>query len=141
VGRSSSRRSTGGARGAVEEALRQAPGALRALASAVDRRLPFARYRVEGPSMQPAFYHGERVIVDRRAYRRAAPAVGDVVVLRDPEEPARMIIKRVAPPPDCDAGARDGVYVLGDNPDESRDSRHFGRVPVAALLGRVRSRY
>lgn len=31
----------------------------------------------------------------------------------------------------------EGIFVLGDNPDRSRDSRHFGPLPVGAVLGRV----
>ena len=141
MGRSSSRRSRRARDAGVDAAVRVLPRALRALVSAVDRRLPYARYRVEGTSMQPAFFHGERVIVDRRAYRHARPAPGDVVVLRDPEDAARYLVKRVVAPPAGATPVADMVYVLGDNPDESRDSRDFGAVPAALIVGRVRLRY
>jgi nickel-type superoxide dismutase maturation protease len=141
VGRSSSRRSRRARRFAVDGALRIAPRAARAIVATIDRLLPYERFRVEGASMQPTYFHGERVIVDRRAYRRRPPAPGDVVVLRDPEEPARHLVKRVAGPPPGAEPRRDAVYVLGDNPDESRDSRDFGPVPLALIIGRVRLRY
>jgi len=35
----------------------------------------------------------------------------------------------------------DSVFVLGDNLDESVDSRHFGPVPIAAVSGRARAIY
>ena len=35
----------------------------------------------------------------------------------------------------------DGVLLLGDNPDQSTDSRHFGRVPVTSVRGKAVYRY
>ena len=32
----------------------------------------------------------------------------------------------------------DSVFVLGDNRDNSHDSRHFGAVPMSRVTGRVR---
>ena len=141
MGSSSSPRSRGATHTAVDAAVRILPRAVRTLASAVDRLLPYERFRVEGASMQPTYFHGEHVIVDRRAYRRRPPAPGDVVVLHDPEEPERHLVKRVVTPPPDASRPRDAVYVLGDNPEDSRDSRDFGPVPVALIVGRVRLRY
>jgi signal peptidase I len=46
--------------------------------------------------MEPTLLPGERVLVNRLAYRRHPPARGDVVLARDPREPKRLLIKRVA---------------------------------------------
>lgn len=113
-----------------------------AAAVAAWRWSPVRRYAVEGPSMEPAFADGDRVLVNRLAYVRQAPCIGDVVVLRDPEQPARHLIKRIVLAPDL---AKDpapaSFYVLGDNGPMSRDSRHFGAVPRRAIIGRVWRRY
>ena len=103
--------------------------------------MPIARYLVEGPSMEPAYRDGERLVVNRYAYRRRRPAVGDVVVLRDPDDSGRYLLKRIVKAPDgIDPGPR-RVYVLGDNRNASRDSREFGPVGRDRIIGRVWFRY
>ena len=93
--------------------------------------LPFGRYRVEGDSMTPALRDGERVFVSRASYWFRAPREGDIVVLRDPREPSRVLVKRVA------GREGDGWVVLGDNPAASTDSRHFGPVGREQIIGKV----
>lgn len=106
------------------------------------RCAPVGRYVVEGASMEPAYRSGDRVLVNRLAYRRSTPVAGDVVVLRDPEREGRYLIKRVATPPLAPrASTPDAVWVQGDNTAESRDSRSFGAVPRASIIGRVWRRY
>jgi len=86
--------------------------------------------------MEPAYRAGDRVVVNRLAYLRRGPAVGDVVVLRDPERPGHHLLKRIAQAPDGASGpAR--YFVLGDNPARSRDSRAFGLVKRPDILGRA----
>ncbi|MGD1014212.1 MAG: S26 family signal peptidase [Acidimicrobiales bacterium] len=82
-------------------------------------RLFFRRLLVEGPSMLPTFLPGETVT----AVRRWRPVrVGDVVVVRDPREPARWLLKR------CTGKSRGSLDLRGDNADASTDSRDFGAV-------------
>lgn len=50
---------------------------------------------VEGPSMQPTLYDGERLLVFKLAYRFGEPKRGDVVVLRYPLDPSKDYIKRI----------------------------------------------
>ena len=103
---------------------------------------PVMRYVVEGPSMEPAFRAGERLLVNRIAYRRRAPRVGDVVVLRDPERPDRYLLKRIAAPATGQpAPGQRRFFVLGDNAALSRDSRAFGPVAREQIIGRVWRRY
>ena len=86
---------------------------------------------VEGHSMRPALEEGDRLLVVRR--RRYRP--GDVVAARDPREPARVVVKRVA---EVDG---DRLVLLGDAPGASTDSRTFGPVHRGQVLGRAVYRY
>ncbi len=97
--------------------------------------LPVIRYRVEGESMSPAYSPGDRLLINRLAYVARTPRPGDVVVLRDPEDPERLLLKRVE--------RADGkqVIVVGDNLDASRDSRRFGPVRRGDVLGKIIARY
>jgi nickel-type superoxide dismutase maturation protease len=107
-------------------------------------RWPVRRYAVDGPSMEPAYRAGDRVLVNRLAYVGRVPAVGDVVVLRDPEREGHLLLKRVATPQGQVAGPVPGeslVYVLGDNAGASRDSRSFGPIPRRLIVGKAWLRY
>lgn len=101
---------------------------------------PVTRYVVEGPSMEPAYRARDRVLVNRLAYRSRTPAVGDVVVLRDPEARERFLLKRVAVAPGAPL-APGWVYLLGDNLGSSRDSRAFGPVLASDVVGRAWFKY
>ena len=73
--------------------------------------------------MAPHYPHGKVVVA-----RRGKPTVGDVVIVQHHH---LELIKRV------DKIDDDKMYVLGDNPTESTDSRHYGWLPLAAVLGVV----
>lgn len=84
--------------------------------------------------MFPVLREGDEVLYDPRAYRHAPPRAGDVVVARHPQRKHVQIIKRVT------AVQRDGrLFLQGDNPDASTDSRDFGTVSPAQVLGKVTS--
>ncbi len=81
------------------------------------------------PSLKP----GDEVLLDPRAYRRAAPQIGDIVVAPHPSSPELNVIKRIA------ALNPDGtVNLKGENPFESTD---FHAVPAGTILGKVTSRF
>lgn len=71
------------------------------------RWLFFAPFIVDGPSMQPNFHTGERIIVNKIIYDIRAPKHGEVVVFHVPSE-GRDFIKRVIGVPG------DTVKVEGD---------------------------
>jgi len=82
--------------------------------------------------MSPALGPGDYVIVNRWAYRRREPGVGDLVVLRDPQYEDRFLCKRIA------AVSESGLYaVRGDNESVSLDSRSFGPIPRRLIVGKV----
>lgn len=80
--------------------------------------------RVVGESMYPTLQEGELVIALQR--RQLAP--DDIVIFR---HKGLEKIKRVR---EVDAAR---VYVVGDNPRYSTDSRHYGMVPLDDVLGKV----
>lgn len=74
-----------------------------------------ARIRVESISMQPNLYEGDFVLVNRIAYRFAAPQRGDIVVFRFPPNPEETpYIKRIIGLPGDTVSVRDGsVFING----------------------------
>jgi nickel-type superoxide dismutase maturation protease len=97
---------------------------------------PLTRFRVEGDSMRPTLRPGDHLVVNRAAYLLSRPRPGDLVVLRDPEEPGRVLVKRVV-----DRADGGSCFVVGDNPAASRDSRRLGPVSGELILGKVWFRY
>ena len=94
------------------------------------------RFRVTGQSMVPLLQPQEEVLADPHAYLDAAPEPGDIVVAEHPDRPRFWLVKRVLFV--CENGA---CVLVGDNSDASTDSRAFGAVPAAKILGRVTSRF
>ncbi len=93
---------------------------------------------VLGPSMEPTLRRGERIMVDRWTLDHRAPRAGEIVLVSGPD--GRALVKRVASP----RGRllpTDEVWLVGDNPGFSDDSRRFGPLPRRRLLGRVVFRY
>lgn len=94
------------------------------------------RVEVSGLSMAPGLQPGDRLVIWRPViWRSSAVHTGDIVAAPDPRDPERTVLKRAG------AVGRDGVLLLGDNPAQSTDGRHFGRIPIASVRGKGVYRY
>ena len=126
-----------------------------------------ARVRVESISMEPNLYDGEFVVVNRLAYRWAIPERGDIIVFYFPENPKKRYIKRVigiegdiisasegqifvngnplyepylASAPSYSGEwqiGSDELFVLGDNRNNSNDSKSWGNLKLDAVIGKA----
>ncbi|MGI9197317.1 MAG: nickel-type superoxide dismutase maturation protease [Candidatus Nanopelagicales bacterium] len=94
-------------------------------------RLPWFRVAVSGDSMAPTLREGQWWV----AWRTRTCRPGDIVVMEHPEHDGLLAAKRAIRHEDG------GWWVEGDNPDHSRDSRHFGPVPDERIVGRLVMRY
>jgi nickel-type superoxide dismutase maturation protease len=90
------------------------------------------KYVCEGTSMNPTLKDGEVVLVDRDAARIE---VGDIVVAKQPIEQDTEVVKRVSR-----INEQGNYFLLGDNLDDSIDSRHYGAVTREYIKGKVVAR-
>lgn len=102
---------------------------------------PLGVYRVAGDSMRPTYAPGDTLL----GWRWFRPRAGQVVVAIGPH--GRPVIKRVSRlvrAPDAPVGSQaaniPAVWLLGDNPAASTDSRHFGAIPRRQLVARIIAR-
>jgi nickel-type superoxide dismutase maturation protease len=94
-------------------------------------RSRYGRVDVVGDSMRPTLRPGDRLVVEWGA--KVAP--GAIVVVRRPDQRDLLVVKRVR------ERRKSGWVVVGDNPDESTDSRTFGAIPDHLVEGVVIARY
>jgi signal peptidase I len=120
---------------------------------------------VRGASMRPTLEDGERILIERFTPTFGSILAGDVVVIEPPGLLGERFVKRVVGLPGDVVDVRDGtvwvgdevvarcgvdagcahtwvvpadsIFVLGDNLARSFDSRYFGTVPLAQVIGRV----
>lgn len=128
----------------------------------------FEFIRVEGPSMQPTLYTDEYVFMEKVSYWFRTPERGDIIICSFPNS-RESYVKRVIGEPGDRIKVQDGVLyingmpdheffsgvidkdiaeltvpensvmVMGDNRNESRDSRDpgVGPIPYDKILGRA----
>jgi len=119
--------------------------------------------RVPSASMANTILAGDFLLVDRLVYRVRAPRRGEVIVFAAPDAGGGVrYVKRIAGLPGDTLRMRQGVlsvdgrevllpptdfgpvgvpagtcFVLGDNLEESLDSRAWGFVPMPSVTGRA----
>ena len=125
------------------------------------------RFRIEGQSMEPNLHDGEYVLIDKVSYRLRSPERGDVIVFERPGNDRDYIKRIIGLPGDTvqvsggkvfvngavldepylnqvthsDMPARQveigRYFVMGDNRNNSSDSRAFGNILLKDIIGRA----
>jgi len=88
--------------------------------------MPISLYKVKGRSMLPNYKEGDYLLINKIGKIKS----GDVVVLKHPKT-GEFILKRISKI----SGKK--FYILGDNKEFSKDSRHFGAVERKLIVGKV----
>ncbi len=91
--------------------------------------------RISGGSMRPLLPDGALVVAVPLTAATLLK-VGDIVAAHRPDRPQVELVKRIGEIRD-----QDGYFLVGDNPSESTDSRHFGVVSRQHITARLRWRY
>lgn len=87
-----------------------------------------------GDSMFPTYYDGE-ILLSTRIMNKNTVKEGDVIIYAPPEGNLKAVIKRV----DHVAKSVNGYnmyFCMGDNREDSVDSRDYGYVPAFNIIGR-----
>ncbi len=125
------------------------------------------RVRVENISMLPTLRPDEFLLVNKVAYRLGEPKIGDIITFHYPKNPKENYIKRViglaGDEVKVESGKvtvngtlltepyiaaitasegtwivpEDSLFVMGDNRNESSDSRAWGPVPMDLVVGKA----
>lgn len=90
-----------------------------------------ARVAVEGRSMEPVYFQGDFILVARLGKIKR----GNDVVVCDPREKGRLILKRVAKKKGRE------LFLEGLNKNFSTDSRNFGWIDEDEVQAKVVLRY
>jgi len=126
-----------------------------------------ARVRVDGFSMRPTLEDGEFVLVSKMSYLLGKVDRGDIIVFHFPMNPDEELIKRVIGLPGDHISVQAGVvsvngqvinepyiastpaysgewdvlagelFVLGDNRNNSNDSKDWGLLPLEKVVGKA----
>jgi signal peptidase I len=126
-----------------------------------------ARVRVDGFSMRPTLEDGEFVLVSKLSYHLGKVNRGDIIVFHFPMNPQEELIKRVIGLPGDHISVQGGVvavngqkisepyiastpsysgewdvsagdlFVLGDNRNNSNDSKDWGLLPMDKVVGKA----
>jgi len=97
---------------------------------------------ISGNSMQPTLKNNSLIIVDQYLYKLFTIKKEDILIFRVKDE---EVIKRIHGLPketiDTEEGKltlkKDEIYVLGDNPKESIDSRMYGPLKINNIIGKI----
>ncbi len=91
--------------------------------------LLLAKFKVIGHSMEPQIKNGEVVLASNIPYWFKTPKINDIVAFRD--NSGKVLIKRIV-------RIQNGKYsALGDNKNDSLDSREFGNISKKQIIGEI----
>ena len=86
---------------------------------------------VHGDSMEPTYHDGQKLF-SRRITRFDNLKSGEVYAFWSPEEPNKLLIKRLH-----EVFEKNYCYFLGDNSEVSFDSRYFGLVHRSKIVAKI----
>lgn len=109
---------------------------------------------VHGPSMLPTLnMRGDVLLAERISHRFGRVSLGDIIFVRSPVNPNRILTKRVLGLEGDVVSFNDGswhnsvtktsvvpkghVWIQGDNVYASTDSRHYGPIPYGLIQGKA----
>jgi signal peptidase I len=115
--------------------------------------LNFQTVIIQGDSMEPTFYDEQRILVCKALWLMGKPKHNDIVVIKG-MRPGEYLVKRVYrlqgeaveivyQPYEWSftkgvyVVPEGHIYVLGDNLENSEDSRSFGAVEESRVIGKV----
>ncbi|CAN5416587.1 nickel-type superoxide dismutase maturation protease [soil metagenome] len=85
-------------------------------------------FLVEGNSMLPTLKSGDAILINPQANFET----GDIVLAKHPFKQSVKILKRIG------EISKDGkFFLIGDNKDESSDSRSFSAIAESEILGKA----
>jgi len=84
-------------------------------------------YHIPSNSMQPTLQKGDYVFASTFSYLGSSPERGDVIVFKRRNEIIRAKV------------SDNSLYVLGDNRNNSSDSRHWGELSINNVIGKAKS--
>ncbi|GAB5357224.1 hypothetical protein AAMO2058_000355700 [Amorphochlora amoebiformis] len=112
--------------------------------------------RISGPSMLPTINEdGDILLYETRTVRRDELKKGNIVILNSPREPKKFLCKRIIALEGEEVEIesvwnpalsnrilvpKGHVWIQGDNLKNSSDSRSYGSVPRALIIGRAFAR-
>lgn len=86
------------------------------------------KYKIQGHSMSPKIAEGQEVLVSSLPYLLFEPKIGDIVAFKKFN---KVFIKRIRKIKD------DKYYLIGDNKEDSLDSKNFGWVSKKLVIGKA----
>ncbi len=96
----------------------------------------FPIVHVDGISMFPT-YNNDDLLISYRLCKKRDIRVGDIVVAERPDVKKRYVIKRVSLIGEDPVTKKRTFYLLGDNSNNSLDSRHFGGVSEKLIVSKI----
>jgi nickel-type superoxide dismutase maturation protease len=86
------------------------------------------KFKIIGHSMEPTLKSGDTVLVSSLPYVFKSPQQNDIIAAK---MDGKVMIKRITKEED------NSYFLIGDNPNDSYDSRKFGMIARKDILGKV----